>query len=102
MRFADILTTAAAVTSYLGEDEVCPRHVLDAVAVLAGEKEMAALGRGSSPLLPRPPGGGGVQPPLRELVRAWFARLGNDASAALDGGSLAEFVADVRALEGAG
>jgi hypothetical protein len=97
VRFADILTTATAAANYLGEADVGPRHVLHALAILRGEAPMESLGRPVSPLVPRRPGGG-VDPAVRDLVQRWFAALGSNVDATLEGEALERFIAEVRAL----
>lgn len=98
LRLTEILTTSAAVADYVGADSVLPAHVLEAIAVLRGERTMDELGRGRSPLVPRRPGSGAVQPELRELSRRWFEELGSDVAATLSPSQLAAFEQDVRAL----
>jgi hypothetical protein len=98
VRFADILTTASAVANYLAVTEVTPAHLLDAVALLRGEKQMEDLGKALSPLVRRGGGHGGVTAPVRDLVQRWFAAVGSDPNAELSGESLARFLADVHAL----
>ena len=97
----DILTTSAAVADYIGADTVAPNHVLMAVAVLNGERGMEDLGRARSPLVPRRPGSGAVEPALRELSRRWYEQLGSDVRATLTAAQLTEFVAEVEALASA-
>ncbi len=91
LRFADILTTAASVASYLGEPEVTARHLLASIDILEGRSSMADLGRGVSPLVRRPAGSGAVAPEVRALVQRWFERLGGDVAAELDEATVAEF-----------
>jgi hypothetical protein len=98
LRLTDILTTSAAVADYVGADTVLPAHVLEAIGVLRGERTMDDFGRGRSPLVPRRPGSGAVQPDLRELSRRWFEQLGSDVAATLSESQLAAFEGDVRAL----
>lgn len=96
VRFTDILTTASAVANYLGDATVAPGHLLHAVALLLGEQSMDDLGRPVSPLVRR--SGGAVDPRVRELVRRWFAALGSDIQATIEGDDLARFLDEVRAL----
>lgn len=96
IRFADILTTASAVANYLGDPEVAPHHVLRAVAILRDEASIEDLGRPVSPLVRRP--GGGVDTRVRDLAQRWFAALGSDVHATIDGDELARFLDEVRAL----
>jgi hypothetical protein len=99
VRFTDILTTASAVADYLGEPEVKPGHVLEAIAILRGERDLPDLGRGVSPLVPRGAGRGLVAQAVRDLVQEWFERLRRDVTAELSEGALASFEAEVLALE---
>ncbi len=86
IRFVDILTTASAVANYLAQPDVTATHMLDAIAILAGEKTLADLGRPISPLVPRGPRGqaAGADPAVRTLVQRWWAELHQDTSAELD------------------
>lgn len=101
VRFADILTTASAIANYLGEPDVTARHVLDALDIQSGTKQMEDLGRPVSPLLRRgsqtPPG---ADAPVRELAQRWFAALGNDVNATLDAAQLTQLRSELRALPG--
>jgi hypothetical protein len=85
LRFTDILTTAAAVANYTGAPDVTATHMLDAIAILLGEKSMEDLGRGVSPLVPRgmPGQRESVDPAIRTLAQIWFATLNNDVTATL-------------------
>ncbi|MGH2609015.1 MAG: hypothetical protein ACRDHF_07980 [Tepidiformaceae bacterium] len=83
LRFADILTTASAVADYLGHEDVTARHVLDAISILEGSRQLEDLGRAVSPLVPRR-GERGVDPAVRELVQRWWRELGEDVNAELD------------------
>ena len=97
VRFADILTTAAAVANYLGQRDIAGAHVIDAVAILLGEKTLDDLGRPVSPLLTRgSQGKGGVEAALQATVKRWFERVGRDANRELSRDELAAFVVDVR------
>jgi len=98
MRFADILTTASAVASYLGAPEVSAGHMLHAIAIQAGSEALEDLGRPVSPLIPRGPVQAGVAPAVREVVRRWFERLGGDAGAELDEAAIEALSGDLRAL----
>lgn len=101
LRLTDILTTASSVASYLGEREVLPRHLLDAIAILAGEKAIEDLGRPMNPLMGRSLGAAsGADPRVRELAQRWFATLGADVTATLSPAQLATLIAEVEALEG--
>lgn len=98
LRFTEILTTAAAVASFLGDSEVRPRHVALAVQVLRGELRFEDLGRPSSPL------GRGSRSPavhvgLRETVQRWFTELGSDPFAELGDDGITRFLAELAALE---
>ncbi|MCC7364905.1 MAG: hypothetical protein IT303_11090 [Dehalococcoidia bacterium] len=85
IRFADILTTASAVANYLGAATITAAHLLDAIAILCGERRMEDLGRPVSPLLGGATRGAGpaVPPAVQELVQRWFAALGSDPNAGL-------------------
>ncbi|MBI5949814.1 MAG: hypothetical protein HY875_16885 [Chloroflexi bacterium] len=84
IRFADILTTGSAVSSYLGASTVTAAHLIEAVAILRGEKLVEELGRPVSPLVSRSSQGAEVEPATRELVQHWFFALGQDINATLD------------------
>lgn len=102
LRFADILTTAAAVANYLGEPTVGASHLLDAIAILRNEKTLDDLGRPVSPLLRRATGSGGdADPAVRDLAQRWFAALGASVDAELDDHQLAALNAELQALRGA-
>lgn len=99
LRFADILTTASAVANYLAQPEVTAAHLLEAVAILRGEKTLEDLGRPLSPLVRRAgPQGAGVEPRARELVRRWFAAIGSSPTAELAAEQAVAFEQDLRAL----
>ena len=100
LRFADILTTASAVANYLAAAEIQASHLLDAIALLRGERSMEELGRPLSPLVRRPQGGA-VAPGVRELVRRWFEDVGQDAAAEIDAAQLSALEAELRGLGGA-
>lgn len=97
LRFTDILTTASAVATYVGEADVSARHLLDALALLRGAKTMEDLGRPRSPLV-RPRGRGGAEAAVRALVQRWWLALGEDVLATLGPAEAGQFEADVRAL----
>ncbi|MCK9520314.1 MAG: hypothetical protein M0R74_15015 [Dehalococcoidia bacterium] len=102
VRFTDILTTAAAVSNYVGQPTVTATHLLDAIAILREEKTMENLGRPMSPFLGRAMGTRGeVEPPVRELAQRWFARLGSSINAELEGDELAALIEELRALAAA-
>ncbi len=74
-------------------------HLLDALAILLGEKQMEDLGRPVSPLARRSSTGQlEVAGPVRELVQRWFNRLGGDPFAVLDGEDLLAFRSEAEAL----
>jgi hypothetical protein len=100
LRFTDILTTASAVANYVGSPTVTANHILDAIAILTGEKNMDSLGRGVSPLVRRGPPGhaGSADPAIRDLAQRWFAELGNDVTATLPPTSLETLKTELRAL----
>jgi len=77
LRFTEILTTATAIASYLGADEIGVFHVQAAVAVLRHEVSFSDLGPAPSPLVPRSRSTP-VAPPVRALVQRWFVSLGSD------------------------
>ena len=83
-RFTDILTTASAIANYLGVNEVTATHLLDAIAIIEGSKQMADLGRAVSPLVPRPQSGPTASNEVREVAQRWFALLGSDPLAEMD------------------
>lgn len=100
LRLTEILTTSSAVANYLGVPEVSVSHVRQALSLLKGETTLDDLGRPQSPLLARVTGAGkGAEPALRALAQRWFARLGGDAAAEFDEAQLAEFEAELTALE---
>ncbi len=90
IRFVDILTTASAVSNYLAQPDVSAAHLLDAIAILAGEKSLADLGRPISPLVPRNPRGqaAGADPAVRTLTQRWWSELHEDITAELDASTL--------------
>ena len=100
LRLTEILTTASAIANFVGDADVGPGHVLDAIAVLEGEKGMGDFGRPVSPLVPR--GKAGAAPAVREIAQRWFAVLGSDVKAALSARQLDELRAELRALPPAG
>jgi hypothetical protein len=95
LRFADILTTAAAVADYMGVPDVSGDHVLAAINILLEERQLEDMGRPVSPMLRRHGQEKGVEPGVRELVQRWFARLDGDVNAKLDTTLLAEFKQDI-------
>ncbi len=99
-RFADILTTAAAVADYMGVPDVAPGHVLAALEILTEDRKLEDMGRPVSPMLRRPGQEKGVELALREVVQRWFARLGGDANAVLSGDALVDFENEVKGLTG--
>jgi hypothetical protein len=99
LRLVDILTTASAVTSYLGASGTTAAHVLAAVAILQGRTSMEDLGRPVSPLGRSQRGEPTVTPALRALVQRWFADLGGHGDVALDGDAIEQFLADLQSLE---
>jgi hypothetical protein len=97
-RFADILTTAAAVADYMGVPDVAADHLLLSLEILLEDRKLEELGRPVSPMLRRPGEQKGVDAGVRELVQEWFARLGHDANSELAGETLKAFRRDIRAL----
>ena len=102
IRFTDVLTTGAAVATYLGAREVTAAHLRDAVEILQGMKPMEALGRPVSPLIPRPPSGPGATAGVRELAQRWFAALGGEPLAELDADQLAKLMLELAAIDSPG
>jgi len=98
IRFADILTTASAVASYLGEPEVVAPHLLAAVAILRGESTIEELGRPVSPFVRRGSGGSAVSIPVRDLAQRWFTELGANINAALDEPAVGCLLVELQAL----
>jgi hypothetical protein len=98
IRFVDVLTMASAVGSYLGAGEVTAEHVAHALAVLEGNAAIEGLGRGVSPLVPKPPGGIGVSEQVRAFVQGWVSRPGNDPTCPLGDERLALLRGEIAAL----
>lgn len=96
VRFTDVLTTASSIATYLAAPEVSPAMLLDAIAVLLGEKTIDDFGRPLSPLVRRPDPA--VPPAVRSLAQRWYARLGSDVTATLDDAAIAELRAEIAAL----
>lgn len=96
LRLTEILTTASAIANFVGNADVGPRHMLDAIAVLEGEKGMDDFGRPVSPLVRR--GKAGADPAVREIAQRWFAALGSDVEAGLSAMQLGELRAELVAL----
>ena len=100
IRFTDLLTTASAVANYHGAADVTAAHLLDAIALLTGAKEMGDLGRPVSPLVPRPRTAfGGVDPAAKAIVQRWHALLGSPG-AELSEAELAMFADELEGLAG--
>ncbi len=91
LRFADILTTAAAVADYMGVADVSGEHLLAAMNILLEDLQLEDMGRPVSPMLRRNGQEKGVEPAVKELVKRWFARVGTDINARLDAALLDEF-----------
>ncbi len=98
IRLTDVLTTAAAVANYVAAPVVEPRHMLDAVDVLNGDRTMDDLGRPRSPLIHAHRGPAPVNPAVRDLVQRWYQDLGSDVQAELTGGDLERFCKDLREI----
>jgi hypothetical protein len=94
LRFTEILTTATAVASYLGANEIGAAHVQMAVAVLRENVTLADLGAAPSPLVPRSRSTP-VSGPVRELVQRWFADLGSDPLVEIDEEGIEVFLAEL-------
>lgn len=99
IRFTDILTTANALATYLGDPVVVPNHLIEAVAILREEKGLEDFGPGMSPMIPRSPGGAVVRPDVRDLTQRWFKAHGSDPLVRLEDGAVDEFVEDLLTLE---
>ncbi|MGI8422658.1 MAG: hypothetical protein ACR2NO_00830 [Chloroflexota bacterium] len=97
LRFADILTTASAVASYLGSPAVTAAHMVSAIAVLCDEATLEDLGRPVSPLVTRG-GPGAVEAEVTAIVQRWFALIGNDADALLDAPTVRRLEQELRTL----
>lgn len=96
VRFTDVLTTASSIASYLAAPDVSPATLLDAIAVLLGEKTIDDFGRPLSPMVRRAEPA--VSPGVRALAMRWYERLGSDVTATLDDTAIAELRADIAAL----
>lgn len=99
-RLTDILTNASAIADFVGEKDVSAQHMLDAIAVLNGDKTIDDFGKPAPPMLRRFRGPAGADPRVRELAQRWFADLGSNVSAELTGEQLAALAAELRALQG--
>lgn len=99
LRFVDVLTTSAAVTSFLGVAVTTASHIIAAVAILQGELTIEDLGRPVSPLLRSARGPQSVDPAVRHLVQSWFQRVGGTGDAEIGGEQLRLFVGELRLLE---
>ena len=99
LRLTEILTTSSAVANYRGVPAVRAIDVLDAVAVLRGEKTLDDLGRPLSPLVSRVSGAGsGATEGVRDLAQRWFASLGADPTAEFSDAQLSAFEAELARL----
>lgn len=96
LRLIEILTTASAIANFGGTPDVDATHMLDAIAVLQGEKGIGDFGRPVSPLVPR--GKAGADPAVKEIARRWFTALGGHIEASLTAGQLDELQAELVAL----
>jgi len=99
LRFLDILTTASSIARSRGADAVAAVHVLDAIAVLAGVAVADDVSGSVSPLA-RAGAGLAVEARVQVLTQRWFARLGNEAGAQLEGKQLGELRRELEALAG--
>ncbi len=97
VRFLDILTVASAIARARAAGAVAATHLLDAIAVLAGEAEMEEAAGPASPL-GRGRAGLGVEPAVRDLSQRWFERLGGAPEALLAPEDLAELRREIQAL----
>lgn len=88
---------ASAVANYLGAADVKAAHMLDAIAILRGDKTLEDLGRPVSPLVPRR-NEGGAETAVRELAQRWWNALGGDISSTLNEPSLKQLEAELREL----
>jgi hypothetical protein len=96
VRLVEVLTNASSIAHLFGAPEVTLQHVREAVALLTGETDIERLKEGRP--IPFRHGGSpqlGAAAPVRELAKAWFARVGGDVHAVLHGPELAAFRADV-------
>ncbi|MGE0598258.1 MAG: hypothetical protein AB7J35_00345 [Dehalococcoidia bacterium] len=99
LRLTEILTTSSAVANYLGSPLIMPSHLLAAIEILEGSRTLDDLGRPLSPLVSRVArAGDAVAPEIRELARRWFAELGGDPTAELEGEELQRFTQELRVL----
>lgn len=100
LRFLDILTTASAVANYLGQPDVTPAHVREAISLLREEKTLDDLGRPLSPLVRRgPPGSaGGADARVRALAQRWYETLGSRPDAELSPEQLRDLIAELDGL----
>jgi len=99
LRLTDILTTGTAVANFTGERDVRAEHLLDAIAILLGEKTLDDLGRPVSPMLSRATGAGsGATEGVRSLAQRWFARQDGDVTRELPDDGLAELRAELERL----
>lgn len=99
LRFVDILTTASAAANYEASPSVEARHMVSAVRILRGELSVEDLGRPISPLIASRMARGGVASLVQELVRRWYAALGDDPSAELDPQSVDRLLAELAEIE---
>lgn len=97
VRFTDVLTTSTAVANYLGDSAITMSHLRRALEVLEGQTAAEDLGRMVSPLIPRRDPA--AEPEVREFAQRWFALLGSDVTAELDGNLLAQFRHELTADE---
>ncbi len=99
LRLTEILTTSSAIANFLGEPTIRASHLRRAIQILHGELTIEDLGRPVSPLVPRAPDAGGVEPGLQQLVQQWFASLGHDVAAELSDAQLREFAEALKGLD---
>ena len=98
LRFTDILTNASAIADYIGERDVTAAHMLDAIAVLLGEKTIEDFGQPVSPMMLRFRGKAGADPEVRELAQRWFAELGGTVEGEVDEAQLEILVVELQEI----
>ena len=96
LRLVDLLTTAASIADLLGEPEITPTHLLQAMAVLDGTLAVEALGRPVSAFGRRSRAEAG--PAVRELAQRWWAKVGGVFDGTLSDAQRVRLEAELRAL----
>ena len=72
--------------------------MLDAIAILLGEKSLDDLGRPASPLVPRP-AKPGASLEVKELVQRWFEALDSNPHELLDATTLERLRSELLVLQ---